>query len=142
MQTCPEKRRVCITTRASVPVMATHPQPLPFIVDAAGTRLYGRSLEYDSAETDCCKGGGGVTSLLLSHLSASGCSCCFHRVICASSYLQPTRDKHRNRQSKLRDDNHGHRVTPTRPETHNKTGATSQAGSERLNSKGPVIDKY
>lgn len=57
VQTCPEKRRVCITTRASVPVMATHPQPLPFIVDAAGTRLCGCSLEYDSAETGCCEGG-------------------------------------------------------------------------------------
>ena len=53
VQTWPEKRGVCITTRASVLAMATHPEPLPFIVGAAGTRLYGCSLEYDSAGTDC-----------------------------------------------------------------------------------------
>lgn len=102
VQTGPEKRGVCITTSASVLVMATYPEPRPFIAGASGGRLYSACLESNSTGTNYW--GEGVKRCIMlfhpptlsPHLSVISCSCSLQ-----CSVNLTTRDNHLSNHSNL-----------------------------------------
>ena len=110
--------------------MATHPEPWPLIAGAAGTRLYGCSLESKPTRTNCWGQGKHkqmnhhplpsshfLFSSLPLQLLIQLLQCSVHAVTSPSGTV-PCPTKHSN-------DNHGDKQSPMWPWTHNKAGATS-----------------
>lgn len=122
---------VCMTTHARVPVMATRPEPRPFNVGAAGTRLESRVprvtlLGHQTAEergkiNTCHMSPSCIHSLFISHLS----TCLFLLVLiftvleCSSNWAPGTA------RATPSSNKQGDVETPMAQETHNWSGVTS-----------------